>query len=76
MNHTIVKRDGSETTFDSKKIANAILKAMKNGSGIIKKSVAEQIAEEAENALFQSDNLPTTVDQVEDYVYFALLEHG
>lgn len=76
MNHIILKRDGSETAFDSKKIKNAILKAMKNGSGIIKKGIAEQIANEAENALFQSDNLPTTVDQVEDYVYFALLEYG
>ena len=73
----IIKRDGKEAIFDKNKIENAILGAMKNGSGIIKKSVAKQIADEAEEVLFQQeDNTPTTVDQVEDYVYFALLEFG
>ena len=75
MNDKIIKRDGSEVVFNESKIENAILKAMKNGSGIIKKSVAKQIAEEAKDVLFQSND-PTTVDQVEDYVYFALLDYG
>lgn len=71
----IIKRDGKEAIFDKTKIEKAILSAMKNGSGIIKKSIAIQIADEAEEALF-SDGDVTTVDQVEDYVYFALLEYG
>lgn len=73
----IIKRDGKEAIFDESKIEKAILKTMKNGSGIIKKSVAKQIADEAKDTLFESgEDIPTTVDQVEDYVYFALLEYG
>lgn len=77
MNNIIIKRDGKETIFDKTKIEQAILKAMKNGSGIIKKSIASQIADDAYDALYsKDDDIPTTVDQVEDYVYFALLEYG
>lgn len=42
----VVKRDCSEQTFDESKIYNAIMKAMKNGSGIIKPKIAESIAKE------------------------------
>lgn len=42
----IVKRDCSEQAFDESKIYNAIMKAMKNGSGIIKPKIAESIAKE------------------------------
>lgn len=77
MNNIIIKRDGKEAIFDKTKIEQAILKAMKNGSGIIKKSIASQIADDAYDALYsKDDDIPTTVDQVEDYVYFALLEYG
>ena len=37
----VVKRDCSEQAFDESKIYNAIMKAMKNGSGIIKPKIAE-----------------------------------
>lgn len=77
MNNIIIKRDGKEAIFEKEKIEQAILKAMKNGSGIIKKSVASQIANDAHDALYsEGDDTPTTVDQVEDYVYFALIEYG
>ena len=42
----VVKRDCSEQTFDESKIYNAIMKAMENGSGIIKPKIAESIAKE------------------------------
>lgn len=42
----VVKRDCSEQAFDESKIYNAIMKAMKNGSGIIKPKIAESIAKE------------------------------
>lgn len=42
----VVKRDCSEQAFDESKIYNAIMKAMENGSGIIKPKIAESIAKE------------------------------
>ena len=42
----VVKRDCTEQAFDESKIYNAIMKAMKNGSGIIKPKIAEGIAKE------------------------------
>ena len=42
----VVKRDCTEQEFDESKIYNAIMKAMKNGSGIIKPKIAESIAKE------------------------------
>ena len=42
----VIKRDGRVAEFDKNKIANAILKAMKNGSGIVKPKIAENIADE------------------------------
>lgn len=42
----VVKRDCTEQAFDESKIYNAIMKAMQNGSGIIKPKIAESIAKE------------------------------
>ena len=42
----VIKRDCTEVDFQKKKILNAILKAMKNGSGIVKPKIAEDIANE------------------------------
>lgn len=44
----VIKRDCSEVDFDKSKISTAILKAMKNGSGIVKQKIAEDIANEIE----------------------------
>ena len=41
---TVIKRDCSEVDFDKSKISTAILKAMKNGSGIVKPKIADDIA--------------------------------
>ena len=43
----VIKRDCTEVNFDKSKISNAILKAMKNGSGIIKPKIADSEREEA-----------------------------
>ena len=40
----VIKRDCSEVDFDKSKISTAILKAMKNGSGIVKPKIADDIA--------------------------------
>lgn len=42
----VIKRDATEVPFDKSKISSAILKAMKNGSGIVKPKIAEDIANE------------------------------
>lgn len=42
----VIKRDCTEVDFQKEKISNAILKAMKNGSGIVKPKIAEDIANE------------------------------
>ena len=42
----VIKRDGSHVAFDESKIYQAILKAMKYGSGIINENVANKIAHE------------------------------
>ena len=39
----VIKRDCSEVDFDKSKISTAILKAMKNGSGIVKQKIAEDL---------------------------------
>ena len=71
----IIKRDGSMKPFDSSKIEKAILNAMKHGSGIVKYDIAKEIAENAFK-VFEADNVPPTVYQIEDFVYFALCEEG
>lgn len=40
----VVKRDDTLVPFDKEKIYNAIMKAMKNGSGIVKPEIAKDIA--------------------------------
>lgn len=47
----VIKRDCSEVDFDKSKIDNAILKAMRNGSGIIKPDIATKIADEIQEEL-------------------------
>lgn len=70
----VVKRCGEIVPFESEKIYKAILKAMKYGSGIVKNEIAKQIAEEAV-VVFEFDEIPPTVEQIEDFVYFSLLDN-
>lgn len=45
----VIKRDGRIVLFDKTKIKNAILKAMKFGSGIVKENIATDIAKQIED---------------------------
>ena len=47
----VFKRDGREVDFDKKKIKNAILKAMTQGSNIVKEKIADDIANEIANEM-------------------------
>lgn len=69
----VIKRDCSEIQFDKNKISNAILKAMKNGSGIIKPKITDDIANEIEQ--YCIDNQVDTIDisDIESMVYDKLI---
>ena len=73
-NLNIIKRDGSIVKFNKSKIEDAILKAMKYGSGIYEEEIAKKIADEIEMQSFKNENAPT-VYQVEDMVYNKLIEY-
>lgn len=70
----IIKRDGSIVKFDKTKIENAILKAMKYGSGIYEEEMAKEIADEIELSFNQTKDV-ATVNKVEDMVYKNLINH-
>lgn len=71
----ILKRNGEKTEFKKEKIESAILKAMRNGSGIVKENVASDIADAIEN-LFKCGGRIPTVKEVEGIVYHELVKHG
>ena len=71
----IMKRNGQMVKFKKEKIEEAILKAMKNGSGIVKEDIAKEIAIELEN-FYSDNNTNATVYLVENDVYQSLIEKG
>lgn len=68
----VIKRDCTEVDFDKTKISSAILKAMKNGSGIIKPRIAERIAEEIYTE--SKDKEEVSISEIEDLVYDKLID--
>lgn len=67
----VTKRDCTEVDFDKSKIFNAILKAMKNGSGIVKPKIAEDIANEIEEECKNKDEI--SISDIESMVYDKLI---
>ena len=67
----VIKRDCSEVDFDKSKISAAILKAMKNGSGIVKPKIAENIAEEIEEEC--KNKKEVSISDIESMVYDKLI---
>lgn len=67
----VIKRDCSEVNFDKSKISTAILKAMKNGSGIVKPKIAEDIADEIENECKNKEEVG--ISDIESMVYDKLI---
>lgn len=67
----VIKRDCSEVNFDKSKISTAILKAMKNGSGIVKPKIAEDIANEIEEECKDKDEV--SISDIESMVYDKLI---
>lgn len=67
----IIKRDCTEVDFDKSKISAAILKAMKNGSGIVKQKIAEDIANEIEEECKNKEDV--SISDIESMVYDKLI---
>lgn len=67
----VIKRDCSEVDFDKSKISTAILKAMKNGSGIVKPKIADDIANEIEEECKDKDEV--SISDIESMVYDKLI---
>lgn len=67
----VIKRDCTEVDFDRQKIYIAIMKAMRNGSGIVKPEIADSIAKDIESEC--SDSTSVSVYNIEDLVYDKLI---
>ena len=71
MANTVIKRDGHVVPFNKEKISTAILKAMKYGSGIEKGKIADDIADEIEVEL--KDTNEVSISDIETLVYNKLI---
>ena len=67
----VIKRDCTEVDFQKDKISNAILKAMENGSGIIKPKIAEEVASEIEAECKDKDEV--SISDIEQMVFDKLV---
>lgn len=70
----VIKRDCEAVPFDKNKISVAILKAMKNGSGIVEPEIAESIAEEIEKEVQPLGVV--SISEIEYMVYDKLIDKG
>ena len=70
----IIKRDCSEVPFNKEKIYEAIMNAMTFGSGIIKREIAEEIANEIETEVQNIKDLD--IYMVEGMVFEKLIDKG
>lgn len=71
------KRNGSLVEFDKSKIENAILLAMKKGSGIVKEKIAEEIANEIEEQYIEEQSVVESeipIEDIEDLVFSKLIK--
>ena len=68
---TVIKRDGRRVYFDKLRIVNAIVKAMRQGTGIVKLKIAEDIANEIESEL--KNVTEVNISQIEMSVYNKLI---
>ena len=67
----VIKRNGSLVDFDKNKIYEAIMKAMKYGSGIVKPLIAEKIANEIEEEFSDRDEI--RIFEIETAVFDKLI---
>lgn len=70
----VLKRDCTEVEFQKNKIYKAIIKAMKNGSGIVEPLIAKTIAEEIYEDNKRKDEI--SISDIEKSVFDKLTEKG
>ena len=75
MKKSVIKRNGDRVEFNKEKIYIAIMKAMRLGSGLLEKKVAEDISVEIENEFKKSDE-DFTIKRIENMVFKKLNEKG
>lgn len=71
----IIKRDGTTVDFNIDKIYNAIMKAMKYGSGMIDSEIAYKISVEIRD-MYINQIKPVTITDVEKMVYILLNKYN
>ncbi|WP_395546890.1 MULTISPECIES: anaerobic ribonucleoside-triphosphate reductase [unclassified Lacrimispora] len=67
----VIKRDCTEVDFNESKISNAIIEAMKNGSGILNRRIAFTIANEIYEE--NKDKEELSISEIESMVYDKLI---
>lgn len=67
----VIRRNCTEDEFKKEKISNAILKAMTNGSGIVKPKIAEDIADEIYEET--KDREEVSISEIEQLVFDKLI---
>lgn len=72
MNKYVIKRNNQIVPFDSSKIYEAIMKAMKYGSGIIDRKIAAEVAQEIED----ESGCQIEISLIEALVYSKLIKNG
>lgn len=70
----VIKRNCTLVQFDKAKIEQAILKAMKHGSGIVNKEIAYDISVEVEKELANVEEIE--IRTIEDMVFDKLISKG
>ncbi len=72
----VIKRNGIAADFDLKKIENAILAAMKYGSGIVDEEIAWSISRDIEQEIIIQSNekKQVSIGNIEDLVFKKLIE--
>ena len=74
--YEVIKRDGTKAVFESSKISDAILKAMRYGSGIVDENIAMAVAAEIKEFFEKSGKKTPTIGEIEGLVYMKLTEKG
>jgi ribonucleoside-diphosphate reductase beta chain len=77
--HTITKRDGSKVPFEAHKISIAIEKAMKAIERFKEnepEKIAANVVEKIEHTYATDPSFEVTVERVQDFVEFVLMEQG
>ncbi|PKK39754.1 Ribonucleotide reductase of class III (anaerobic), large subunit [Clostridiaceae bacterium JG1575] len=72
----VIKRNGQITEFRPEKISRAIELAMNSPQGLFVPGQARRIAEEIEESVHSLGKETLSVYQIEDLVYYALVEAG